>query len=246
MAILDCFMFNDEFDILELRMKILYPHVDKFVIVQSKYTHSGKDRDIVNINTRWPQYVDKISTYVVGKPQIYDKKNERWQLENYHRNQISLGLNNLNNGDAVLISDVDEIPDLMNWNHSEGVFVQQHSYYKFDLIDPRPWNGTVCIAGWRFNSPYGKMTPQDCRNFRDLLKPCGTGWHFGWIGSIEKAKKKIEDFAHFELDNSEMKEKKLIKCYEEGLHPSDGTPLNDKSDYFPKECKDYPQHWKFS
>ena len=41
MKIYDCFMFFDEEMLLDLRLNILNEYVDKFVIMESKFTHSG-------------------------------------------------------------------------------------------------------------------------------------------------------------------------------------------------------------
>ena len=42
MKIYDCFIFNDELDLLELRLKFLEDTVDYFVLVESERTLSGK------------------------------------------------------------------------------------------------------------------------------------------------------------------------------------------------------------
>ena len=52
MKIIDCFMYYDEDNLLDLRLNILNKYVDKFIIVESKFTHSGnlknKNFDIEN------------------------------------------------------------------------------------------------------------------------------------------------------------------------------------------------------
>ena len=42
MKIYDCFMYYDEDELLDLRFNILDEYVDKFIITESKFTHSGK------------------------------------------------------------------------------------------------------------------------------------------------------------------------------------------------------------
>lgn len=39
MKIFDCFTFFNELELLELRLKILSPYVDYFVLVESNITH---------------------------------------------------------------------------------------------------------------------------------------------------------------------------------------------------------------
>ena len=41
MKIIDCFIYNNEDLILDLRLNTLDQYVDKFVIVESKFNHSG-------------------------------------------------------------------------------------------------------------------------------------------------------------------------------------------------------------
>ena len=60
--IVDCFSFFNELDMLECRLEYLYNHVDKFVICEANYTHSGikKDFNYLNNKSRFAKYEDKI------------------------------------------------------------------------------------------------------------------------------------------------------------------------------------------
>ena len=46
MKVIDCFIYFDEDLLLDLRLNMLNSVVDKFVIVESKITHSGKNKDL--------------------------------------------------------------------------------------------------------------------------------------------------------------------------------------------------------
>ena len=46
MKIYDCFMFYDEDMLLDIRLNILDKYVDYFVIVESRYFHNGKNREL--------------------------------------------------------------------------------------------------------------------------------------------------------------------------------------------------------
>ena len=51
MKIFDCFIFFDEELLLDLRLNILDKHVDKFVIVESQFSHRGEKRQpVFNLN----------------------------------------------------------------------------------------------------------------------------------------------------------------------------------------------------
>ena len=45
MKIYDCFMYFDEDTVVDIRFNCLAPYVDKIIIVESKFTHSGKKRN---------------------------------------------------------------------------------------------------------------------------------------------------------------------------------------------------------
>ena len=60
MKIFDCFMFFDEEMILDLRFNILDPYVDFFVIVESKYLHNGKARELIFDINKYPKFKNKI------------------------------------------------------------------------------------------------------------------------------------------------------------------------------------------
>ena len=80
------------------------------------------------------KYKSKIQYFFIENFPEHNGNN--WIYENYQRNQIKLGLNNLNPNDLILISDVDEIPNLENkkfMNFDSTVFLQNMYYYKFNI-----------------------------------------------------------------------------------------------------------------
>ena len=59
MRIFDCTTFYDENLMLEVRFNILNEYVDKFVIIESAYSHSGKKKisilifqDLINLKIK--------------------------------------------------------------------------------------------------------------------------------------------------------------------------------------------------
>ena len=78
MKIFDCFMFYDEDLLLDLRLNILDQHVDFFVIVESKYFHNGKERQLkfdiqkhqFSENPEFPEILGKLSF-----PRIFQEQN---------------------------------------------------------------------------------------------------------------------------------------------------------------------------
>jgi beta-1,4-mannosyl-glycoprotein beta-1,4-N-acetylglucosaminyltransferase len=163
MKIFDCFMFYDEDLLLDLRLNILDQHVDFFVIVESKYFHNGKERQLKFDIKKYKKFENKI-IYIVHdtEPAKIHKLNQgddegtkSYKLiinahlrENDQRNHISKGLNNAKDDDLILISDVDEIPnfesiDLKKIKNQIIMFEQTIFYYKLNRYLPNfTWYGT--------------------------------------------------------------------------------------------------------
>ena len=59
MKLYDCSLYYDEDLILNARLNILNKYFDKFVICESKYSHSGREKKLnFNINN-FPDFKDK-------------------------------------------------------------------------------------------------------------------------------------------------------------------------------------------
>ena len=167
MKIFDCTLFYDEHMILEIRLNMLNKYVDKFIISESKYTHSGAKKKL-NFNIkRFSEFKNKIIYIPIeNEPSdlIYEKKdnglfekaaNRRINSVKriaYQRNKLMEGLAEANDYDFVFYSDNDEIPNFLNFDFEKNknkivMFKQKLFYYKFNLFcDLVDWFGTKgCI-----------------------------------------------------------------------------------------------------
>ena len=163
MKIFDCFMYFDEEVVLDVRLNTLNEFVDYFVIVESKFTHKGDPRELQFNHKKFEKFKDKIiyliyeeEDHKIEKIEKEDSENEKSSKyilnaayrENGQRNYIQKGLMNANEDDFILISDVDEIPNLSNLNLEDidkkiTLFKQNMFYYKFNLCLPNlVWTGT--------------------------------------------------------------------------------------------------------
>jgi len=162
MKIYDCFMYYDEDLLLDLRFNILDKYVDFFVIVDSEFYHNGKKRNLKFQIKNLEKFKNKI-IYIVQKKEPEnilkinendDEGNKSYKLifnahlrENEQRNQINNGISSAEDNDLILISDVDEIPNLksVNFNKINNkiiMFEQDIFYYKFNRYLPNfIWNG---------------------------------------------------------------------------------------------------------
>lgn len=163
MKIFDCTLFYDEDLILELRLNILNKYVDKFVISESKYSHSGQKKKLNFDINNFSEFKKKIIYLVVeNEPEdlIYQKKDNNlfektaYRRINsvkriaYQRNKLIEGLTEANDEDFVFYSDNDEIPNFVDFDFEDNknkiiMFKQKLFYYKFNLFCDRvDWYGT--------------------------------------------------------------------------------------------------------
>ncbi len=240
--IYDCFLFFNEIELLKIRMHTLYDHVDKFVLVESAETHQGKPKALCFDQNKelFAQFADKI---------IYIPLHERlntddpWVRENYQRNQIVRGLKECNNHDIILISDLDEIADPKCFNelryhlmrgkrHYIGTTQKMYTYFlnRFSSL----WHGTVATT-YRSLKDH---SPQYFRNRRNKgLRLPNSGWHFTYIGGLDKVVEKLEAFAHSE-ENTEGKKNResLLKRMNDGsfveIDASYPKYIVDNQEYF--------------
>ena len=121
--IIDCFTFFNELDLLTYRLNILNNVVDYFIIVESTHTHIGKEKQLFFDDNKhlFKNFSDKIIHIIVDDfpykyPNINYTIDDQWKNERFQRDAISRGLdsmNDLNDNDYIIISDLDEIPDPM-------------------------------------------------------------------------------------------------------------------------------------
>ena len=244
MRIYDCFMFYDEDLVADLRFNILDEHVTKFVVVESKFTHSGEKRNLLFDINKYSKFKNKINYIIlenepsnleiINDSDTADKKNSKYIMnalkrENYQRNGITNGLKEASPDDLILISDVDEIPNLSNLeleniNNEIILFKQNFYYYKFNLkLEDIPWLGTKACKFKELKSP------QWLRNVKDKKYPFwrldilfsnkkysnikfieNGGWHFSNMKSPAEIEKKMRTYLHHrEYDINPLGEEKI-------------------------------------
>ena len=148
MNIFDCFMYFDEDMLLDLRLHMLNKYIKKFIIVESTFLHNGKPKKLNFDLNKFYKFKDKIEYIVVDSLpsdikniNLKDSKNIKnskilinaLKRENYQRNMISKGFKEINDDDLIIISDVDEIPNLKDFRYKKkfSFFKQKMFYYKF-------------------------------------------------------------------------------------------------------------------
>ena len=106
--VFDCFIFFDEYDMLDIRFAELDPIVDFFVIVEATKTFKGADKPLnfADNIARWAPYRDKFIHVVVDD---FPETNDPWVREHWQREAMLRGLKYAKPDDYVILSDCDEI-----------------------------------------------------------------------------------------------------------------------------------------
>ncbi len=250
MNIYDCFMYYDEDLLLDLRLNFLDKFVKKFVISEATYTHNGNKKKLkFNIN-EYKKFKDKIIYLVVDKQpenilelvegEKKDKRGEKLILNGmardyFQRESLNEGLKETDDEDLILISDLDEIPNLEKLNFSDInnnilLFEQKMFYYKLNLFYANyKWIGTKGTKKKNFISPqwlrnikgkkYSKWrldTFFSKKKYSNLLFVKDGGWHFTCLKSPEELERKLLNFAHhYEFQESKLKLNDIKKMVRE-------------------------------
>ena len=116
----DLIPFFNEVDILTLRLHILDPYVDRFVIEEATTTFSGQRKDLCFDRNRelFSEFMHKIEYIVVDEDRDFAATHER---DYFQKNHLSRGIADASDRDMIIFGDCDEIPDLRISEHGGGL-----------------------------------------------------------------------------------------------------------------------------
>jgi len=240
MNIYDCFMYYDEDLLLDIRLNSLEKFVKKFVITEATYAHNGENKKLNFDINKFKRFKDKIIYIVVDKQpknilelkkgDTKEKTGEKLILNGmardyFQRENLAKGLVDAKDEDLILISDLDEIPNLesLNFKNIKNniiIFEQKIFYYKLNLLyDNFLWQGTRAIKNKNFLSPQwlrnikSKKYPRwridtifSKKKYSDLMFVKNGGWHFTCLKTPDQLEKKFLSYAHhYEFQESGLK-----------------------------------------
>lgn len=228
--IFDCFIFNNEINLLKIRFNILNNYVDYFVICESKFDHNRKIKKFnFNINS-FSKFKKKIIYVKITEP---PQSNNPWINQSNQRNALINGIKKANPEDYIIYSDVDEIPnpltikEFTNSHYKFGIFMQFLFYYKFNLLSKNTynkWEGSrICKKKYlksfenlranirKKNLSYKFYRIDKLYLEKNILLINNGGWHFSYLMNVKEIIKKIKSSTHTEYNKKEYLNSKIIK-----------------------------------
>jgi len=234
MKVFDVFPFFNELDLLEIRLNVLDPYVDFFVLSEGTKDFQGGDKILYykENKDRFEKFNHKIIHNVVEDNNVdlhaYDR-------DIYQKNIIKdLLLEHVTDDDAILFGDLDEVPNpeaveqIKDFFESDTIyhFAQENCISYLNLVettgaiqamtpdfdygsDRRRWLGTKLIG----KPTLDKYTMTYIRHWHENEKNARIfpgGWHWSYVGSEglnveERLIKKCECSSHPEVNTPEIK-----------------------------------------
>lgn len=196
--------FNNELDVLEIRLETLDPVVDRFVLAEATVTQRGNPKPLYfeENKQRYAKWLDKIEHVIVEDLPGGEGVEADWIRERGQRNAIERALYPLlGGGDHVLISDLDEIPypDVLDtlWERPPIRVLMDMFVYTLNWR----WLDRACVIGSTANVHQAHDFPG--RQVHDILVDGWAGgntdgvagWHLSYQGGVEMVRHKMTNMA---------------------------------------------------
>ena len=256
--LIDSFLFYNEPELAELRIKYLEKLVDYFVVIEADITHQGKKK-LWNfpkiLETRLKEYSKKIQYHQVNidpekikneESWIIDnvKGDDAWRIENFQRNYIKTACKKFSDKDILIISDVDEIPSkrklefikTCDFRKIAPIAFEQYLFHiDCNFLKLESWRGSIVTTLQICNA----YSPHQLRRSRNKISHfTESGWSFSSFGGPSRIKEKLESIAHKEFNNDKFKNlNHIMNCQKTGadlFHRKIKTKKIDKT-FFPKD-----------
>jgi len=235
MKVVDAFPFFNELDLLEIRLNLLDPYVDCFILSEATKTFSGLDKPLYYSENkeRFEKFNNKIIHNIVEdttSSDLHPYERDVFQKDNIKK----VILENISDGDAVIWGDVDEVPnpeavaELESYFEQDTIFhfAQDNCMGYLNLVETSgairamtpDWEPEDNIPKWLGTKLVGKSiiekyTMSQLRSKQEnetnsRISP--GGWHWSYVGSEglsveDRILKKLECAAHLESNTEEVR-----------------------------------------
>lgn len=230
--VIDCFMFNNELDMMMFRLEHLNDVVDYFILAESTVTHQNNKKKLYFQENKhlFDKYLDKIIHVVVDDMPEGNSSQDNWAREKHQRISLIKGIQqlNLNPTDIIILSCCDEIPnneiikeikklglniflDPNNIKFKPGhTSIEDYekgiSLFYMDMY----WYNltTKSKFGWTLSRACTYQKLIEIGGFQPLIDDKTDvyyilgGWHFTYFGNKDFIVTKLKSFAHDEYNKS--------------------------------------------
>ena len=214
---------------LELRLRVLDPVVDLFVIVESDRSHAGHPKPLwfAEHRERFAPWLHKIRHVVVALDETADSP---WRREEQHRRELRRVLEEeARDASLLLFGDVDELPEpsVVPWLErvvDEPVRLRLiHSVYFANWHLPTPFdNSTMAFRPGQFDEPMLRAQlgrPHGDWEGYSELQLDEAGIHLQFVGGAELIRSKWATYTHQEFNEERYNARPhLERCVELGVH----------------------------
>lgn len=228
--IYDCFQFFNELDMLKIRLNVMSPIVDKFVISEATETFSGLKKPLYYEENKemFAEFADKIIHVVVDDtPEGYTHDRDTFQ-----KNAVTRGLKDCTDEDIIIFSDLDEIPNpekikeiLKDFQEDKIYHFAQRLFYcylnmeevsgnllsyagEFEGVERKKWIGSK-MCSYKLlreqNLLLGELRFPERKEIGIRVED--GGWHFGYMGGHgekdikKRVQEKVISAAHQEYNS---------------------------------------------
>lgn len=218
--LIDCFTFYNELEMLKFRLNYLYDTVDKFILLESTLTFSGKQKNLYFEQNKelFEKYMDKIIHIKVDDLPLDDPNKDvitnAWIREKLQRNLLHRGIQQLqlDEKDVIIITDLDEIPDrntlayikqLETLDNIPYALEQDMYYYNLTCKGKNKWYHPKLVTYYTYKNIFN-CRADDIRMVDKYGIIRNGGWHFSYFGDVSFIQNKIKNFAHQEFNNEKF------------------------------------------
>ena len=229
----DCFQFFNELDILKIRLNVLSPVVDKFVISEATETFSGLKKPLYYEENKelFAEFADKIIHVVVEDT----PEGDTHYRDTFQKNAVTRGLKDCTDEDIIIFSDLDEIPNpdkireiLQNFQDDKIYHFAQRLFYcylnmeevsgnllsyagEFEGVARKKWIGTKMLSYKLLreqNLLLGELRFPERKEIGIRVED--GGWHFGYMGGKgekdikKRVQEKVVSAAHQEYNSKHV------------------------------------------
>lgn len=228
--IYDCFQFFNELDILKIRLEVMGPIVDKFVISEATETFSGLKKPLYYEENKelFEKFQDKIIHVVVDDT----PEGDTHARDTFQKNAVTRGLKDCTDEDIIIFSDLDEIPNpekireiLKDFKEDKIYHFAQRLFYcylnmeevsgnllsyagEFEGITDKKWIGTKMLSYKLLREQNFLLGDLRFPERKEMgIRVADGGWHFGYMGGSgekdikKRVQEKVVSAAHQEYNS---------------------------------------------